>query len=88
MSSPDGDTMLSSEPTRLNRIHSNLITPVWAIHPLFWVGFVFIGSSSTVHPQCIDIAKGLNDNMWVNKLEAANSWLRGESVAEPNQEVS
>ena len=44
---------------RLNHIHMNLITPFWAIRPLFWVGFVFIQSSTTVHPQCMDVATGL-----------------------------
>jgi hypothetical protein len=50
----------------------------YRIRPLFWVGFVFIQSSRTVHPQCIDIATGLKENGCVKKLEAANSWLRGE----------
>jgi hypothetical protein len=33
----------------------------YRIRPLFWAGFVFIQSSTTVHPQCIDVATGLKE---------------------------
>ncbi len=59
MWSPGGDTMLPSEPTPLKPYSLESYTPVWAIRPLFRVGFVFIRSSTTVHPQCMDVATGL-----------------------------
>ena len=41
----------------------------YRIRPLFWVGFVFIQSSTTIHPQCIDIATGLEEDGCVVRKE-------------------
>jgi hypothetical protein len=48
----------------------------YRIRPLFWAGFVFIQSSTTVHQQCIDVAARLEEHSYVviegNQMEKEN----------------
>jgi hypothetical protein len=59
----------STYPKQRKASSKNLVgksAPPIEFAPIFWVGFVFIQSPTTVHPQCIDIATDLKGK-WLCK---------------------
>jgi hypothetical protein len=52
----------------------------------FWIGFLFIQSSTTVHPQCIDIATGLKEHAYIGRKR--NQTAKGEVNEYEHQKVS